>query len=299
MDKVIVKIGNKFANNISVTLEKYSSKGTISTDKKGQVIFKNVETGTHTIKIETSEKDKLSKQTIYATVFVKNKKTVTKNIKLISSETDFDWDEYDHYKYEQKHGKTLDKHILFEKDGIRMQGYTEVPFKDFLLTKNIDEDDKEDSLNQKLLYFDIKRDQNDWHTMEGGGFLFNIKVEDKNISGYCVIITQKGIMLYEINDVNAKKFSDGKIGNISDLGKLLYNVKIRNVLGDHSLSMRATNNNVTLWCDGTIVIDNLKLPNEYGQEFGPITSHKKHDCNQTSYFYFSNIRMDSVSENQK
>ena len=70
-------------------------------------------------------------------------------------------------------------------------------------------------------------------------------------------------------------------------------------MGDHSLSMRVTNNNVTLWCDGTIVIDNLKLPNEYGQEFGPITSHKKHDCNQTSYYYFSNIRMDSVSENQK
>lgn len=47
-----------------------------------------------------------------------------------------------------------------------MTGYGSVPYKDFLLVED-------DNNSKKVLEFDIQRDNNNWHSMEGGGFLFN------------------------------------------------------------------------------------------------------------------------------
>ena len=92
--------------------------------------------------------------------------------------------------------------------------------KDFILIK--DDVSLLSAYKQVLLSFCIKRDSNDWHTMEGGGFLFNASVSDDNIlSGYCALVTQQGLKLYCIADVDVDLFRNGKLCNISDIGELL------------------------------------------------------------------------------
>lgn len=226
---------------------------------------------------------------------VKKNKTVTKNIYLLSASSNFDWIKYDHYNYKQPYVNSLPKHILFEKDSIKMMGYTQDAIKDFLITNDINNGDSY-ALTQKYLSFKIERDKNDWHTMEGGGFLFNILYKNKKISGYCILVTQGGLRLYELKNIDAQSFSDGKNGNISKIGKLLGQYNIGDVLSQHKISMRVTNNNVSLWSDDKIIMDNYKLPREYGYDFGPITSHSKHDCRQQSFFTFSDIQMSSSCE---
>ena len=50
----------------------------------------------------------------------------------------------------------------------------------------------------------------------------------------------------------------------------------------------------SLYDGENLVIDNYKLNDKYGNGFGSITSHKSHDCNQRSYFTFSNITMQTM-----
>ena len=100
----------------------------------------------------------------------------------------------------------------------------------------------------------------------------------------------------ERSGVDVVDFSDGKLGNISNVGTLLGTYDIGNIMDEHNISMRVTNQKVSIWCDDKIVVDELYLPNEYGYAFGPITSHIKHDCNQVSYFTFSDIQMSSTIE---
>ena len=78
-----------------------------------------------------------------------------------------------------------------------MLGYTAVPYKDFLFVPD-------ENNSQKIFTFDIQRDQTDWHSMNGGGFLFNTTIdkESNTISGYYILIMRDGLRLYELDTVN-------------------------------------------------------------------------------------------------
>ena len=54
---------------------------------------------------------------------------------------------------------------------------------------------------QPVFDFDLQRDNTDWHSMEGGGFLFNTVVseEENYIQGYCILVTVYGLKLIKIN----------------------------------------------------------------------------------------------------
>ena len=59
------------------------------------------------------------------------------NIATVSTSTltardTFAWDEYDHYNYADQYLPTLDKHILYEGDSIKMVGYSVAPLRDWL-----------------------------------------------------------------------------------------------------------------------------------------------------------------------
>ena len=85
----------------------------------------------------------------------------------------FAWKEYDHYNYEDAHLPALDKHIVFEENDIRMIGYSYGALKDFLYFPD-------DNSGRKTFEFDLQRDNTNWHSMEGGGFLFNTTVSDED-----------------------------------------------------------------------------------------------------------------------
>lgn len=203
----------------------------------------------------------------------------------------FAWTAYDHYNYEEPRYSSLNlpKHIITTGDSIKMMGYGQVAYKDFLLVN-----DEENS--RKIFTFDIQRDKTGWHSMEGGGFLFNASVKNDTLSGFCALITPYGLRLYEIPGINVDTFRNSRSGGISSYSKLLKTVPISNIYAEHHIKIEVGKKGVSLWDGDTLLIDKYELPeNNYGFGYGPITSHSSHNCRQQSYFTFSNIKMQTVS----
>ncbi len=201
---------------------------------------------------------------------------------FLSAKDDHEWIAYDHPGYDTQSGYT--KHIVSDNTNIQMLGYRYDPYKDFLFVP-----DKNDS--QKIFTFDIQRDKTDWHSMNGGGFLFNttIDAEANTISGYYVLIMRDGLRLYELDEMNLDSFR-----NRGYAGKEISKFQFKDVYAEHHIKIIANSDTVSLWDGGDIVIDNAELPNIHGNGYGPITSHASHSCSQRSYFTFANITMQTI-----
>ena len=209
----------------------------------------------------------------------------------LTAQDTFAWKEYDHYNYKDKYLPAMEKHILYEGDDIRMVGYSQMPIKDFLYVAD-------DNPGQKTFEFDLRRDWTDWHSMEGGGFLFNTTVSDKanTIRGFCILVTQSGLQLVQIDCRNLRGFRDGAYSRIQQAGKLLGTYKIGNLYANHHFRIAVDARTISVWDGEKLVIDNFILPeNDYGYGFGPITSHTNHGCRQQSYFTFQNITMQTMT----
>lgn len=207
----------------------------------------------------------------------------------LTAQDTFAWTEYDHYNYSDYYLPTLDKHIIYDGDNIKMLGYSYAPLKDFLLVE--DDDD-----SRKILSFDIQRDQTDWHSMEGGGFLFNASVKNNTLSGFCVLLTRYGLKLIEITGVNVNSFRNGSYEYVQNAGRLLATYPISNVYAEHHIKIEIDSSKISLWDDDELLINQYELPErDYGYGYGPITSHGSHGCWQQSYFTFSNIVMETVT----
>lgn len=198
----------------------------------------------------------------------------------LTAQDTFAWNEYDHPNYDVQSPYT--KHIIYDGDNIKMTGYRYVPYKDFLLVPD-------NNNSQKLFTFDIQRDNTDWHSMYGGGFLFNTVIEDETISGYYVLITSGGLRLYSLDKVNLNNFR-----NSSTAGTLLKTFPFSNLYEEHHIKISADNHTLSLWDGEKLVIDNYELEKIYGNGYGPITSHASHACSQRSYFTFANITMQTI-----
>jgi hypothetical protein len=169
-----------------------------------------------------------------------------------------------------------------------MVGYTVFAMKDFLFVPDTNE-------TQKTFTFDIRRDTTDWHSIEGGGFLFNASIENNILKGYCILISQEGLKLDEISGINVEMFRNGNYNYVENAGRKLATFKIGDVYAKHSWKIVIDHESITLWDNGNLIIDNYKLPNtNYGSGFGPIISHAGHSCQQMSYFTFENIDMTTI-----
>lgn len=199
----------------------------------------------------------------------------------LSAKDTFAWIEYDHPNFNTQTPYT--QHIVYDGDNIKMLGYTAVPYKDFLLVPD-------ENSSQKIFNFDIQRDKTDWHSMNGGGFLFNTTIDEDTISGYYVLITSGGLRLYRLDNVNLNSFR-----NSSTAGTLMQTFKFSNVYDEHHIKIVADSKYISLWDDEKLIIDNYELPAIYGNGYGPITSHDSHGCSQRSYFTFANITMQTIT----
>ena len=203
----------------------------------------------------------------------------------LTAQDSFAWNEYDHYNYKEPYYSQLNlpRHIISDGNNIKMMGYGEVAYKDFLLVND-------DSNSRKIFTFDIQRDQTDWHSMEGGGFLFNSSVTGNTLSGFCVLITQSGLKLIEITNADLNSFRNSTYQRVQNYGRLLKTYPISNPYAEHHIKIEVDKSSVSLWDSETLLIDNYELPeNDYGYGYGPITSHESHGCWQQSFFTFSNI----------
>ena len=205
----------------------------------------------------------------------------TVDTSYLTAKDTFAWTEYDHPNFNTQPPYT--KHIIYEEDNIKMVGYTAASYKDFLLVPD-------DNDSKKIFTFDIQRDTTDWHSMNGGGFLFNTVIEDDTISGYYILITNNGLKLYSLNALNLDTFR-----NSGNQGTLLQTFPFSNVYDEHHIVINADSDSLSLWDGENIVIDNYALPEQFGNGYGPITSHARHNCSQRSYFTFANITMQTIT----
>ena len=209
----------------------------------------------------------------------------------LTAQDTFAWTSYDHINYKEPYYSQLNlpNHIISSGNNIKMMGYGEVAYKDFLLVND-------DSNSKKIFTFDIQRDSTDWHSMEGGGFLFNSSVKSNTLNGFCVLITQSGLKLIEITNANLSIFRNSSSANVQSFGQLLKTFPMSNLYAEHHIKIEVDKSKISLWDGDTLLIDKYELPeNEYGFGYGPITSHASHGCWQQSYFTFSNIKMETVT----
>lgn len=210
-------------------------------------------------------------------------------IHTYNSNAEWAWTAYDHPNYDTSSG--YDKHIIIDGDNIKMDGYLQAGYKDFLYV-----DDKNST--RRVFELDFQRDQTsrydseyNWHSMYGGGFLFNTSIneEENTISGYYILITESGAELFKIDNMAFDTFR-----NSENRGERLSTFTFDNRFDKHHIKIDVSSNSVSLYDGEALVIDNYKLVENYGNGFGPITSHIRHDCEQRSYFTFSNITMQTM-----
>lgn len=210
---------------------------------------------------------------------------------VLTAQDRFAWQEFDHFNYIDCWDYiNLDRHIVFQENDIKMIGYSYRPVRDFLYVSD-------SSPGQKIFEFDLQKDGSNWHSMEGGGFLFNATVsEEKNtIQGFCILVSQTGLKLVQIDSKDLKAFRDGKYYEVQDYGKLIWNFALGNLFAEHHFRIVVDRKTISVWDGDKLVIDKYVLPeNDYGYGFGPITAHGGHYCPQQSYFTFRNIIMRTV-----
>lgn len=205
---------------------------------------------------------------------------------VLTAKDTFAWQEFSH---DNRDG--YDKHIIYHDKDIVMRGYYYTAYKDFLYVP--DEND-----NQKVFEFDLQRDKTDWHSMEGGGFLFNTTVSPENntIKGFCVLVAWDGLRLVSIDCKNLKGFREGYYEYVEHAGTRLRTIPIDNVYANHHFKIVADKKTVSIWDGDKLILDNCVLPDmDSGFGYGPIISHASHDCWQRSYFTFKNITMRTIT----
>ena len=223
----------------------------------------------------------------------------------ITAQDSFAWEEYDHYNYDDAFVPDLDKHIVFDGNDIKMIGYGILAYKDFLYVAD-------DNPSEKSFSFDLDRDDNNWHSIDGGGFLFNTKIETpdevknddtlsitekqnkSSITGYCLLFNEDSATVYYLNDLNVGKFRNNYYYLVKNLAEYVGGVSYKNTIS-HSIKITASPDSVSVWDNDKLIISNLMLQDTGSYGYGPIVSNKKHGCDQQSYFTFSNIKMNSVA----
>ena len=256
---------------------------TVEKSRSADIVFTLGDTDKDTMDAYNAKAEELKK--------ILKEKGVDAKIDAVSTSTltaqdTFAWKEYGHYNCDG-----YDEHIIYEENSIKMIGYHSSPKKDFLYIAD-------DNPGQKIFEFDLQRDRTDWHSMEGGGFLFNTTVseEDNTIRGFCILVTQSGLRLVQIDCKNLQGFRNGSYNWVQYAGKLLGTYKLGDLYANHHFKIIADAKTISVWDGENLVIDNFILPeNDYGYGFGPITSQASHSCWQRSYFTFQNITMQTMT----
>ncbi|MDD6072554.1 MAG: hypothetical protein PUC12_17350, partial [Clostridiales bacterium] len=271
-----------------ITNQAPSSSMSIQKSRTADIIFTVGNADGETLKQYAAETEKvqeyMEQQGIHA-------KVSTVSTSALTAQDTFAWKEYDHYNYKDGSSPALDRHIIYEGEDIVMLGYPCSAIKDFLYVEDNDS-------SRKVFEFDLQRDKTDWHSIEGGGFLFNTMVSDEEnyIQGYCILVTQSGLKLIQIKKTDLKVFRNGKYDSIAYAGRLLRTFPMKNLYDEHHLKIVVDKNILTVYDGEKLLIDQYVLPDDgieaYG--YGPIISHDRHGCNQQSYFTFKNIVMQTI-----
>lgn len=189
-----------------------------------------------------------------------------------------------------------DPHIITHEDGsVTFYGYGEPAYKDFMLSKD-------NTVSDKSFKFNLDGSAVDYHSMEGGGFLFSIAVDDRDsqdttddtMSGYAILFTEGGTNLYQLTDVSITDFHD-EYDNAMEYvnGVSLLNTYSKDDTTDqHYIQIDITDNVLRVKDNDVVAIDGLTL-DVVGNQFGPLVSYESHGCSMLSWFVYDNLQMGS------
>lgn len=171
-------------------------------------------------------------------------------------------------------------------------GYTNPAYKDFMLTSGT-------PAGKKVITFDMDESKVDYHSMEGGGFLFNSKIDgDGKLYGYAILYVQGDVRVFKINGVDADAFHNETARGLSSMSPdvTLVGTYAKGASTQHSIKIVITDK-LNMWDNGTLTIEDLALDSSFGgNEFGPIVSHVSHGCHIISIFTFDNMKLFSTSD---
>ena len=189
---------------------------------------------------------------------------------------------------------TNDPHIIIRDDGqVVFYGYGAPAYKDFMLSVN-------DAVSDKHFSFDLDESKVDYHSMEGGGFLFSIALDDQDtvsddddtMSGYSVLFTEDGTNLYRLTDVNVKAFHDTEDDEMEYvLGVELIQSGDKDTSSEqHAIKIDVVDNVLSVMDNDVLAFDGVVL-DVVGNRFGPLVSYASHGCSQLSWFVYDNLKM--------
>lgn len=170
-------------------------------------------------------------------------------------------------------------------------GYGSPAFKDFLFMPD-------NTTGKKTFTFDLSESGINYHSMEGGGFLFNSKIENNILSGYVILFGQAGIELYEILGVNVNSFHNEYSYQLSNASYARRIGTFSKNGSNHNIKIEVTPEKLDLWDNGNKTINSFSLPRQYGNGFGPIASYASHGCSMLSWFTFNNLVMTTMDAKQ-
>jgi len=183
-------------------------------------------------------------------------------------------------------------HVQMSNNGktLTFYGYTSPAYKDFMLTNG-------SPSGKKIITFDMDESKVDYHSMEGGGFLFNSKIDSNGkLSGYAILYVQGAVRVYKINGVDAAALHNETSKALTSMpGVTQVGSYTKGASTHHSIKIVATDTKLNMWDNGVQTIKDVNLPDVYGNEFGPIVSHISHGCEIISIFAFDNMKLYSTS----
>ena len=199
-------------------------------------------------------------------------------------------------------GGQNNNHIILKDNGDRVTfyGYGSPAYKDFMYLPN-------NTPSKKTFAFQLDQAGINYHSMEGGGFLFNTKIEDGLLSGYSIIFAETGIKLFELNNVDVDsfhesqtQFMDGSLYSMYGSGYQCEGVTLLDTFTQeagtvHSIKIEAAPSKVSMWDGETKVINDYALTNKYGNGIGLIASYAAHGCNILSYFTYTKLQVEGIN----
>jgi|GEM_PF-6721604 len=183
-------------------------------------------------------------------------------------------------------------HVQISNNGrtLTFYGYTAPAYKDFMLTNG-------SPSGKKIITFDMDESKVDYHSMEGGGFLFNTQTNSEGkLSGYAILYVQSAVKVYKISGVDADALHNEQWSALSSIaGVDQIGSYPKGSATHHTIKINVTDTRLNMWDNGEQIIKDLTLPDVYGNEFGPIVSHLNHACEVISIFAFDNMKLYSTS----
>jgi hypothetical protein len=187
-------------------------------------------------------------------------------------------------------------HVQISNNGKAMTfyGYTMPGYKDFMLTEG-------SPSGKKVITFDMDESKVNYHSMEGGGFLFNTRIDTDNqlLSGYAILYVSGAVNVYQLDQVDITTLHENSDFNLDNTpGVSLLQSFPKGSAQQHSIKIVATDTQLNMWDNGDQLITNFNLASVYGNEFGPIVSHISHGCEIISIFAYDNMKLFSTTEKE-